>query len=88
METTQEAIDKLAALTEPAKWLEENGYHGVPYASDMCVIAEYLKDKTGVQHTCWSNVAIAVGGSPVTIPDHICAVMVAFDRGDLPGLVA
>lgn len=88
METTQEAIDKLAALVDAPKWLEDNGYCGIPYASDMCVVAAYLGDKTGVQHTCWNNIAIPVGGSPVTIPDHIAHLMLAFDRGDYPRLVA
>lgn len=89
-ETTQEAIDKLAALTPDriAPWLVEHGYGGVPFVADLCVLAQYLGDKTGVVHTVVGEYVINTDEhSTVVLPDHLYAFTRAFDRGDFAELV-
>lgn len=100
METTQEAIDKLAALADHetrVKYLVDNNYHGVRYAACECPVANYLMDKTGVEHAV-SNVIVPLNpdAHPVitvegedwfAIPDPIRQVIHEFDAALLPELV-
>ena len=89
IETTQEAIDKLAALTDIPKWLERHGYKGQRYVSTRCIMATYLRDKTGVNHAvCTADIFSLDPFGAYSVPANVETFLVAFDRGDFPSLVA
>jgi hypothetical protein len=89
METTQEAIDKLAALVNPELWLHENGYRGKRNDAESCVIASYLNDKTGIPHLVNHTNVMSLGDDRQTysLPETLARLTRKFDRGACPGLV-
>lgn len=89
METTQEAVDKLAALVMPHEWLAKNGYKGQRIAAGNCVVANYLHDKTSHEHVvCEDRIIDMSTCTGVSVPDRVKQLIVGFDHGDYPELVA
>lgn len=87
METTQEAIDKLAALAAPHEWLAQNGYQGRTYSAGRCPVAVYLKDKTEDQHIVNADQIINVAQyTTYSVPSVIRQLIQGFDAGQYPDL--
>lgn len=87
METTQEAIDKLAALTMPHEWLARNGYRGRKCSAGRCPVAVYLQDKTEQQHVVTAEQIINVAQyETYSVPSVIQQLIQGFDSGQYPDL--
>jgi hypothetical protein len=86
-ESTQEAIDKLAALTDIAGWLLAEGFKGKRYSSVMCPVALYLNNRVeGMSHiVAVENVYAHL--HRCALPQPIVDFIDQFDRGDFPSLI-
>lgn len=88
MESTQDAIDKLAALVNPELWLHENGYRGKRNSAEFCILAVYLDDKTGTPHLVNHDYVLSMKDRQTyNLPQNLTTLTRKFDEGGCPGLV-
>lgn len=89
METTQEAVDKLAALVDIPEYLTKGGYRGSKYRSRDCPVAVYLYDKTGEAHVVCKEMIANLGSlEAISVPLPVQDFIHRYDRGDFPGLIS
>lgn len=88
METTQEAVDRLAALVDIPDYLMRAGYRGAKYRSCDCPVAMYLRDKTGESHVVCKEMIANLGSlEAISVPLPIQDFIDRYDRGDFPELI-